>query len=348
MVAQAPPSVPVTPLQRSFLRCCGPGLVVAAGGAVFGWWVHRRVDAVSPHVVAVLVGVLIANLGLVGPGLRPGLTVAAKRVLRAGIVLVGVRLSLHDVLDLGPRALVAVVAVVTATFFGAQWLGRRLGLSHGMSLLVGTGYAICGASAIAAAEPFADAAEEEVAYSVALVTLCGSLAIVVLPPLGRWFGLDAETFGAWVGASVHDVGQVVAAASTRDAVALSTAVVVKLTRVAMLAPVLAWVAVSARRRAAVGEGHAPAAGAKRPPLLPLFVVLFLVAVALRTVGAVPSGWLEGIKSLETLLLGAGLVGLGSAVDLRRLRALGGRPLVLGLVSWALVAGVSLLAVQLSF
>jgi uncharacterized integral membrane protein (TIGR00698 family) len=321
---------------------------VAAGGAVLGWWVHHRVDAVSPHVVAVLVGVLIANVGVVGPTLRPGLAVAAKRVLRAGIVLVGVRLSLHDVLDLGPRALVAVVTVVTATFFGAQWLGRRLGLSHGMSLLVGTGYAICGASAIAAAEPFADATEEEVAYSVALVTLCGSLAIVVLPPLGRWLGLDAETFGAWVGASVHDVGQVVAAASTSDAVALSTAVVVKLTRVAMLAPVLAWVAVSARRRAAGGEGHAPADDAKRPPLLPLFVVLFLVAVALRTVGAVPDGWLEGIKTLETLLLGAGLVGLGSAVDLRRLRALGGRPLVFGLVSWALVAGVSLLAVQLSF
>ncbi len=348
MVAQAPPSVPVTSSQRSFLRCCGPGLVVAVGGAVLGWWVHRRVDAISPHVVAVLVGVLIANVGLAGPTVRPGLAVAAKRVLRAGIVLVGVRLSLHDVLDLGPRALVAVVAVVGATFVGAQWLGRRLGLSHGLSLLVATGYSICGASAIAAAEPFADASEEEVAYSVALVTLCGSLAIVVLPPLGRWFGLDAETFGAWVGASVHDVGQVVAAASTSSAVALSTAVVVKLTRVAMLAPVLAWVAVSARRRAAGGEGHAPADDAKRPPLLPLFVVLFLVAVALRTVGAVPGGWLEGIKTLETLLLGAGLVGLGSAVDLRRLRALGGRPLVLGLVSWALVAGVSLLAVQLSF
>jgi uncharacterized integral membrane protein (TIGR00698 family) len=318
------------------------------GGASLGWWVHRRVDSVSPHVVAVAVGVLLANTGVVGPLLRPGLSVAARRVLRAGIVLVGVRLSLHDVLDLGPRALVAVVAVVAATFFGTQWLGRRLGLGHGMSMLVATGYSICGASAIAAAEPFSDAAEEEVAYSVALVTLCGSLAIVALPPLGRWFGLDAPTFGAWVGASVHDVGQVVAAASTRDSVALSTAVVVKLTRVAMLAPLLAFVAVAARRRAARGAGHAPDAHAERPPLLPLFVVLFLAAVALRTVGAVPEGWLDGIKTLETVLLGAGLVGLGAGVDLRRLRAVGGRPLVLGLASWALVAGVSLLAVGLVF
>lgn len=348
VVALVPPPAPAPHSHRSFPRRSGPGLAFAMGGAALGWWVHRRVDALSPHVVAVVVGVLIANVGLVGPTLRPGLTFAARRVLRAGIVLVGVRLSLHDVLDLGPRALIAVVAVVLATFVGTQWLGRRLGLSRGMSLLVGTGYSICGASAIAAAEPFADATEEEVAYSVALVTLCGSLAIVVLPPLGRWFGLDAETFGAWVGASVHDVGQVVAAASTRDAVALSTAVVVKLTRVAMLAPLLAWVALSTRRRAARGEGHGPAADATRPPLLPLFVVLFLVAVGLRTVGAVPTGWFEGIKTLETLLLGAGLVGLGSAVDLRRLRALGGRPLVLGLVSWALVAAVSLAAVSLSF
>jgi uncharacterized integral membrane protein (TIGR00698 family) len=348
VAAQAPPSTPATPSSQSALRCCGPGLAVAVAGAWLGWWVHRRVDSVSPHVVAVVVGVLIANTGIVGPLLRPGLRLAAKRVLRAGIVLVGVRLSLHDVLDLGPSALVSVVAVVAATFFGTQWLGRRLGLGHGMSMLVATGYSICGASAIAAAEPFSDAAEEEVAYSVALVTLCGSLAIVVLPSLGRWFGLDAETFGAWVGASVHDVGQVVAAASTRDSVAMSTAVVVKLTRVAMLAPLLAFVALSARQRAARGEGRAPDADAKRPPLLPLFVVLFLGAVVLRTVGAVPDGWLDGIKTLETLLLGAGLVGLGAAVDLRRLRALGGRPLVLGLVSWALVAGVSLLAVSLSF
>ena len=348
VAAQAPSSAPASLSSRPAVRRYGPGLAVALGGASLGWWVHRRVDSVSPHVVAVAVGVLLANTGVVGPLLRPGLSVAARRVLRAGIVLVGVRLSLHDVLDLGPRALVAVVAVVAATFFGTQWLGRRLGLGHGMSMLVATGYSICGASAIAAAEPFSDAAEEEVAYSVALVTLCGSLAIVALPPLGRWFGLDAPTFGAWVGASVHDVGQVVAAASTRDSVALSTAVVVKLTRVAMLAPLLAFVAVAARRRAARGEGHAPDAHAKRPPLLPLFVVLFLAAVALRTVGAVPEGWLDGIKTLETVLLSAGLVGLGAGVDLRRLRALGGRPLVLGLVSWALVAGVSLLAVGLSF
>jgi uncharacterized integral membrane protein (TIGR00698 family) len=227
-------------------------------------------------------------------------------------------------------------------------LARKLGLTRSLGLLMATGYSICGASAIAAVEPFADATEEEVAYSIALVTLCGTLAIVVLPLVGSLLGLTDGQFGAWVGASVHDVGQVVAAASTRGRgsaanASLKLAVIVKLTRVALLAPLLAGVAVAARRRP-----HSDALEqAGRPPLLPLFIVLFLGAAALRSAGAVPVAWRPHIQDVETVLLGMGLFGLGSNVDLRKLRAVGGRPLVLGLTSWVLVAGVSLLAVRVS-
>ncbi|MBI5089987.1 MAG: putative sulfate exporter family transporter, partial [Actinobacteria bacterium] len=256
-----------------------PGLAFALAGALVGAAVHAASAAVSPHVVAVLFGAVGANLGISGPTFDPGLRAAGRRVLRVGIALVGFRLSLGEVLDLGPRALAAVCIVVTLTFTGARALGRRLGLSSPLSLLVATGYSICGASAIAAAEPFSDASEEEVAYSIALVTLCGSLAIFVLPVLGHALGMSSEAFGAWVGASVHDVGQVVAAASTRDDVALKAAVVVKLTRVALLAPLLVVIALGSRRRTG-GPRRA-----ERPPVLPLFVVLFLVAAAVRSTGA---------------------------------------------------------------
>ncbi len=111
----------------------------------------------------------------------------------------------------------------------------------------------------------------------------------------------------------------------------------------MLAPLLAFVAVSARRR----QGGEAIDGARRPPVLPLFIVLFLAAVVVRSTGVLPLSWLARLKDLETILLGMGLVGLGSNVDLRKLRAVGGRPLVLGLASWALVALVSLAAVKLS-
>jgi uncharacterized integral membrane protein (TIGR00698 family) len=320
-----------------------PGLVVALAVAMVGYVVHRQIDVVSPHVVAVAFGILGATFGRIEEAFKPGLRFSAKKVLRAGIVLLGFRLSLSELGKLGPRALVAVIAVVIATFFGTQWLARRLGLTRSLGLLMATGYSICGASAIAAVEPFADASEEEVAYSIALVTLCGTLAIFLLPGLGTLLGLSAGEFGAWVGASVHDVGQVVAAASTHGEVSLKVATLVKLTRVAMLAPLLAGVAVSARRR----QGEAALAGVKRPPLLPLFIVLFLAASAITSTGVLSSRLLADIKNAETILLGMGLVGLGSNVDLRKLRAVGGRPLGLALGSWALVALVSLAAVKLS-
>lgn len=328
-----------------------PGLGVALLGALIGAVVHGRSNAVSAHIVAVLVGAIIANIGLVGPMLQPGLKTAGRRVLRVGIALVGFRLSLGEVLNLGPRALLAVCIVVAVTFTGTRALGRWLGLSSSLSLLVATGYSICGASAIAAAEPFSDATEEEVAYSIALVTLCGSLAIFVLPPLGHLLGMDSQAFGSWVGASVHDVGQVVAAASTRDVVALKAAVIVKLTRVALLAPLLLGVAIAARRRTARADAESgvasEAVAAKHPPILPLFVVMFLVAVAVRSMGVLSAGSLDGISQIESLLISMGLVGLGSGVRINRLRAVGGRPLVLGLISWVLVAAISFVAVAIA-
>jgi uncharacterized integral membrane protein (TIGR00698 family) len=325
-----------------------PGLAVAFAVAVIGYVVHESVDILSPHIIAVVFGVLGATFGRVESSFRPGLKVAGKRVLRMGIVLLGFRLSLGELGDLGPGALLSVAIVVVATFFGTQWLARRLGLSPSLGLLMATGYSICGASAIAAVEPFADASEEEVAYSIALVTLCGTLAIVVLPSLGTLFGMSAHDFGSWVGASVHDVGQVVAAASTHGPESLKAAVVVKLVRVALLAPLLAMIAIAARRRS---SGAPLADGAKHPPILPLFIVLFLIAVAVRSSGVVPDSSADGvfgrIKTAETVLLAMGLVGLGSNVDLRSLRRVGGRPLVLGLASWGLVAVVSIVAVAVT-
>ena len=326
-----------------------PGLCLAFGGAAVGMFVHHRVSSMSAHVVAVVVGVLIGNVASfrASAAASPGLRFAGRHVLRVGIVVLGLRLSLGDLAGLGAGSLAVVVVVVAITFVGTRFVGRLLGLSPGLSLLVATGYSICGASAIAAAEPFADATEEEVAYSIALVALCGSLAIGVLPAVGELLGLTSEVFGAWVGASVHDVGQVVAAASTRDHRAVEAAVVVKLTRVALLAPLLAVVAVEARRRQRHDTSAAPVIAARRPPVLPWFVVAFLAAAGMRSLGVMPASALDRARDLETLLIGAGLVGLGSQVVWSRLRTLGGRPLLLGAISWSLVAVTSLIGVSLT-
>jgi uncharacterized integral membrane protein (TIGR00698 family) len=311
------------------------GLIVAAVVASGAVAIHRRWPTVSPHVGAVAVGIALANLGSSTRRLAPGLAVSGRTVLRLGVALLGVRLSVGDLAELGPAAIVSTVAVVAIAFFGIRALGRLLGLSPGLSLLVAVGFSICGASAIAAARPVSDASDEEAGYAVGLVTLCGTLAIWLLPMVGTSLGMTDADFGAWVGASVHDVGQVVAASSTHGDVSTESAVMVKLARISMLAPLLALLA--------FGRSRPMSASGGRPPLVPWFVVLFLAAVALRSLGLIPAGALAPIRSVETWLLAMGMVGLGSQVRIAALATLGPRPLLLGLAGWVLIAAVAWVA-----
>ncbi|WP_422399104.1 YeiH family protein [Streptomyces netropsis] len=330
-----------------------PGLAMAAAGVALAWAVHWLVPAVPMLTAAVVLGIAAAHT----PGLRArirgtgraGLTLAGKRLMRIGIVLLGLKLSLHDVLGLGWATVVMVLAVVAATFGGTLWLGRKLGLRGDQPLLIATGYSICGASAIGAVSEVTGSDEEDVATSVALVTLCGTLAIAVLPLLHHPLGLDDAQFGRWVGAGVHDVGQVVATAQTAGPDALTDAVLVKLMRVAMLAPLVAAVAMSVRARraaAATGKSTGKSPG-KRPALVPLFVLGFLAMVAVRSTGQVPGGVLDVAQHAQELLLAAALFGLGSAVHLPSLVRTGGRVAALGLSSWVVIAGASYVGVLLT-
>ncbi len=324
-------------------RAVAPGIALVAAVALIATLLADRVEAISPLVAGVVLGAVIVNLVSLPAPLQPGITFAAKNLLRVGVVLLGFRLSLSDLGDLGLRGLVVVALVVACTFFGTQWLGAMMGLSKDLSLLVATGYSICGASAVAAMDGVIEADEEETAYAVALVTLCGSLSIGVLPLLGHLMGIEGATFGTWVGAAVHDVAQVVATASTDGQEALEAATVVKLSRVVLLAPLVALVALR-RRKSAANDGVVLEAGTKRPPLVPLFVAGFLAAILIRSSDVLSGDVLGNIKDLEKILLTLALVGLGMGVRFDRLRKLGGRPLVLGLVSWVLVAGVALAGV----
>ncbi|MEV4438390.1 putative sulfate exporter family transporter [Streptomyces sp. NPDC049577] len=320
---------------------------MAAAGVAVAWAVHRLLPAVPMLTAAVVLGIAAAH----APGVRtrvrgvgrPGLTLAGKRLMRIGVVLLGLKLGLDDVLGLGWATVAMVVVTVVATFFGTMWLGRRLGLSGDQPLLIATGYSICGASAIGAVSEVSGSDEEDVATSVALVTLCGTLAIAVLPLLHHPLGLDDAQFGRWVGAGVHDVGQVVATAQTAGPTALGEAVLVKLMRVALLAPLVGAVALSVRQRRRTDA----APTGKRPPLVPLFVLGFLAMVAVRTTGVLPGGALDAAQHAQELLLAAALFGLGSAVHLPSLVRTGGRVAALGLCSWVVIAGVSYAGVLLT-
>lgn len=320
-----------------------PGLVVAASAALVAWLVHLAVPAVPILTAAVALGILVGQVPVLQPAiagtLAPGLQVAARRLLRIGIVLLGLKLSLVDIAGLGWITILTTIAVVVLTFVGTIGLGRALGLPGHQPVLVASGFAICGASAIGAMAATVRARDEEQAVPVALVTLCGTLAIAVLPALWHPLGLSATGFGHWVGAGVHDVGQVVATAQLAGTAALAVAVVVKLTRVLMLAPMVAITAVIERRRAIEPEGP-------RPPIVPLFIAGFLAAVLLNTLVPLPQPLLTGADVVQTALLATALFALGASIRVVDLVHTGWRALIVGLTSWVLVAALAYSAVLL--
>jgi uncharacterized integral membrane protein (TIGR00698 family) len=312
-----------------------PGLTVTAAAVALAMLIHRWIDPISAVTIAAVLGVVCSNTLRLGDRFRLGFRFAARRVLRLGIVLLGFQLSLGQFSDLGILGLLVVVGTVVGTFVGTRWLARRFGLSRGLGLLVAAGYSICGASAIAAVEDISDASDDEIAVAVALVTLCGTLSIFVLPWIGPMIGLQGVDYGVWVGASVHDVGQVVAASTSGGDAAVAMAVLVKLTRVLMLGPLVAALTVWEPRRT---DGPTPT---RRIQVAPLFVLGFATAVVARSVGALSDSELHTLKSAQSWMLAGGLFGLGTAVNVSRLRVIGGRPLVLGATAWLLVAVLAL-------
>lgn len=338
------------------LRILGPGLAAAFAAVAVSLVVHALVPMLPAMTVAVVLGIAAVNLPGTSPlcqgPWRAGLNFAGKHLMRVGIVFLGLKLSLGDIMDLGWITVALVVAVVLLSFAGTYAMGKLFRLGGDTPLLIATGFSICGASAIGAMAAVKGTKHEDTVLPVALVTLCGTLAIGVLPLLMHPLGLSPLQFGQWVGAGVHDVGQVVATAQTAGSVALSAAVVIKLTRVVLLAPIVGVAGAMERRNQKHASGTASdglagtAVATKFPPVIPLFVVGFLLLAALRSTGWLPEFATEGGALAQDIALGAALFGLGSSVRVRELFQTGLRATVMSLCAWALIALLSFGAVHL--
>lgn len=330
---------------RTWISGHWSGLAVCAVVVPLSFLVHLLVPSIPVMTTAVVLGILAANLpgtgNLVQGPWKKGLGFAGKKLMRAGIVLLGLKLSIVDVLELGWATFGVVVLIVLLAFGGTYLLGKAFRLPGDQPLLIATGFSICGASAIGAMSAVRRSRDEDTVIPVALVTLCGTLAIAVLPLLMGPLGLGPEAFGQWVGASVHDVGQVVATAQTAGASALAIAIVIKLTRVLTLAPMVAAAGIVSRRNGKAGDEHL-----KLPPIVPGFILGFVALVAVRSIFNVPTEILEAVTLVQDVVLAAALFGLGSAVRIRQLFASRGASIIMALCSWALIAGLGYAGVLL--
>lgn len=330
-------------------RASLPGLVLSAAAAAVAVVAARLLGGISPLLIAILLGAVVANLGTLPTVFEPGVTVASRRLLRIGVALLGLQLLLPNVLALGWGTLAVVAAVVGLGIAGSMALGKLLGIGWTQRLLIACSFSICGAAAAAAVDGVVNARKRELVTTIALVVVFGTVMIPALPAAAAALGLDSTQAGMWAGAAIHEVAQVVAAGGALDAGssaaavgggALAIAVTVKLARVALLAPVVAWIGVASRRRTATPTQT------RRPPLVPLFLVGFLACVALRATGVLGPAWLDAARLTQTALLTAAMFALGTGVRLSVLRGVGWRPFALAAASTIIVAATALTGVLL--
>ena len=320
-----------------------PGLAAAVAVAI----VARLTALVLPPafsevLIAVLLGIVVANSGVLPASAAPGLRFAVQRVLRLGIILLGARLSLLDVAQIGAGAFVLVVAMMTIAFGFAILAGRVAGLPRPLALLIGVGTAVCGNSAIVATAPVIDAEDRDVSFAVATITLFGTLAVFVYPLVGHALGLASPVFGVWSGVAVNDTSQVVAASTAYSPEARDIATVVKLVRNTLMAPLIVLIAWWWGRYARPVEDRAVRSGALRA--FPLFVLGFLFMALLRTVGVIDRPLAAPIDEIARASILVALAGVGLSTRLAEMRITGPRPFYVGFGTALVMASLSLAAI----
>jgi uncharacterized integral membrane protein (TIGR00698 family) len=323
-----------------------PGLLLTAGVAGLAFALRRipGVAILSPMILATLIGMALHNVFGTPAWAKPGVTLSLKRVLRLGIILLGLQLMASQVAHVGLAGVGVIAATLIATLTFTKWLGRMMGVDAKLAERIGAGTSICGASAVIATNTVTRGSDEDVAYAVACVTVFGSLSMLLYPLLPGLLHLSPAAFGLWSGASIHEIAQMVAAAFQDGAHSGEIATVAKLTRVMMLAPVVITLGIIAARRAAHATGES-ARGAAPP--MPWFVLGFIAMVILNSVVTIPAAPKATIVLGTSFLLSMALAAMGMETDFRKLKAEGLKPLALAAAAWIFIAIFALVLVKLT-
>ncbi|HEX7777518.1 MAG TPA: YeiH family protein [Parvibaculum sp.] len=317
--------------RASWIAHTAPGILLTACIAIVGTVLHRvpGFGSLSPLILSIVIGMAFHNLLGTPARAKAGVVFSLRRVLRAAIVLLGLQLTAGQIAGVGIDGILATVLTLASTFLFTLWVGSRLGIARPLVALIAAGTSICGASAVVAANAVVDGADEDVAYAVATVTVFGSLSMVLFPLLNTVLHLAPRAYGLWAGASIHEIAQVVAAAFQDGQNAGHFGTIVKLTRVLMLAPVVLLLAFFWDR----GRGKAVS---RRGGTTPWFAFGFLAMVGLNSVLPISAEMHTGAGTLTTFMLAMALAAMGLETDIRKLKAKGLRPLLLGASSWIFI------------
>lgn len=324
-----------------------PGLVVSVLLATAAFMLSEQAFVkdtlhLSALLLVILVGMAMRSVMAIPAWAGPGVRMAQRPVLRWAVAGLGFRLSLARIASIGGPAVGVVVASTGIALWFGWWVGRKLGLEDRFATLLSVGGGICGASAVVAADSVVQAEKRDSALALGIITLLGTIGIVIYPWIGRAGGMSDFLYGVWDGASLHEMAQVVAAGATFSKEATSIATVVKLTRITLLAPTVFFLAWRVRRQAlrAAHEGSVVTTASARVSLVPWFLVVFVAIAALNSTGWLPEAFVKQAVRADNWLLCVGMAGVGLQTSFADLGRAGWTPIAAGAAQWIVLAAVS--------
>ncbi len=317
-------------------------LGIAALGASRAPWLEAH--GIGTLTLAILLGMLIGNTFYrhIAPFCADGVSFARQWILRLGIILFGFHLTLQDIARVGVGGVLVDALVICSTFALAWVVGTRVfKLERNTTILIGVGSSICGAAAIMAAEPVVRGRSEQVTIAVSTVLIFGTLATLLYPAIFLlnqklgWIPSSDSGFGIYIGSTVHEVAQVVAAAHSVSEHAADTAVIVKMVRVMMLAPFLFLLSIHLGKR-----GHLSSEGGshKTFPAIPWFAIWFFLTMLFHSYVEIPKSTIHALLDIDTLMLAMAMAALGLATHVSSISRAGFRPLALAAVLFLWLVG----------
>ena len=341
--------------RKKFLLALAPGLAIAASIALVAHLASHNIGFLRNYqmIMAIILGAIASNVVGLPAAATEGVAFCLRRILRFSIVLLGLQITAQQAAEVGGVGIAIIAIGLLTTLFVTVPMGRLIGVPRGLALLIGVGTSICGASAIISAKAAVQGEDEDAAYAIASITLFGTAAIFAYPIANGLLHLTPHTFGLWAGASIHEVAQVVATAFDGGPEALRTGTIAKLTRVAMMAPVIIALGSLSLR---FGFGRADVK--VRPPF-PWFLIGFLAMVGIASFVALPHtgdnpidvsalfvrDHMGAISTATAFLLSMAMAAMGMHVSIRHIRSKGIRPLLLGLLSTLFISLITLAMIR---
>lgn len=318
-----------------------PGVSLTAGLAFLAILIrsYLGLDFFSSLTWAILLGMLVRNTVGVAQVYQPGITFSLKRILKLGIILLGMQLNLTQAISIGSTGLIVAVTSVFSTFFFTCWIGRRLKISKKLTQLIAGGTSICGAAAVVAIGTAIDSSDEDTAYAVALVTVFGAASMLIYPLLPVVLNLTPQAYGLWCGASIHEVVQAIAAAFETNPLSGEVATITKLSRVMLLAPITLLLGLSSVARAIQKPRKLP---------IPWFVLGFIGLILVNSLNFIPETLRIAIIDVNQFLLTTALAAMGLGTNIQCMKQLGIKPIYLGTISWLFISLISLGLIKLLY